>query len=381
MLLRRLAAGFALLALFPSAIAQDAPYSIAPGLFNLSRPNDLGLQPAPGTQTITVYRPSEKGDSYANGVVLLGFKGKLYAQWQSSNKDEDSTDTHVVYAVSENGAHWSAPRVLADVGKTIRTSGGWWTDGRELIAYINVWNADFRTGGSTYYITSKDGVHWSKPKPVKGVDGKLVTGVIEQDLRALPDGRIVTAFHVKPGVKATPFYTDDPRGLRGWTEGKMEHLPHEGLESREMEPSWFRRGDGCLVMIFRDQADSFRQLASTSCDRGASWTKPVITAMPDSRAKQSAGNLPDGTAFLVNAPSGTKLRSPLVLTLSRDGHVFDSAFLLRAGPPPEVKRPGLYKRPGYHYPKSIIWNGALYVGYATDKEVVEITRVPLASLH
>lgn len=363
------------------AIAQEAPYTIAPKLFDASRPDDLGLKLAPGTETITIYRPAEQGDSYANGVVLFGFKGRLYAQWQSSNKDEDSTDTHVVYAVSEDGTHWSAPRVLADVGKTIRTSGGWWTDGRQLIAYINVWDADFRTGGSTQYITSKDGVHWSKPKAVTGVGGKPVAGVIEQDLRALPDGRIVTAFHMKPGLTATPFYTDDPTGLSGWMEGKMEHLPHEGLESRELEPSWFRRSDGCLVMVFRDQADTFRQLASSSCDRGGTWTKPVVTTMQDSRAKQSAGNLPNGTAFLVNAPSGTKLRSPLVLTLSLDGRSFDSAFLLRAGPPPSVQKLGLYKRPGYHYPKSVVWNGALYVGYTVGKEVVEITRVPLTSLH
>ena len=33
-----------------------------------------------------------------------------------------------------------------------------------------------------------------------------------------------------------------------------------------------------------------------------------------------------------------------------------------------------------HYPKSIVWNGFLYVAYATNKEDVELTRVPLSSL-
>jgi hypothetical protein len=51
--------------------------------------------------------------------------------------------------------------------------------------------------------------------------------------------------------------------------------------------------------------------------------------MPDSRAKQSAGNLPDGTAFLVNAPRADRVRIPLVVTLSADGRVFDRAYLLR----------------------------------------------------
>jgi hypothetical protein len=83
-------------------------------------------------------------------------------------------------------------------------------------------------------------------------------------------------------------------------------------------------------MVFRDQTESFRQLASESCDAAETWTTPVLTDMPDSRAKQSAGNLPDGTAFLVNAPRVDKRRIPLAITLSRDGRLFDRAWALQA---------------------------------------------------
>jgi hypothetical protein len=147
-----------------------------------------------------------------------------------------------------------------------------------------------------------------------------------------------------------------------------------------MEPAWFRRADGCITMVFRDQAESFRQLAAESCDRGATWTTPVVTDMVDSRAKQSAGNLPEGTAFLVNAPAERKIRSPLVLTLSKDGKTFDRAFVLRAGPPPPPAAGGRFKKGGYHYPKSVVWNGALWVGYADAKEAAVVTRVPLDAL-
>jgi hypothetical protein len=41
---------------------------------------------------------------------------------------------------------------------------------------------------------------------------------------------------------------------------------------------------------------------------------------------------------------------------------------------------GQYKRPGYHYTKSVVWKNHLYVAYATNKEDVELTRVPLSSL-
>ena len=108
---------------------------------------------------------------------------------------------------------------------------------------------------------------------------------------------------------------------------------------------------------------------------------PAVTNMPDARAKQSAGNLPDGTAFLVNAPNADKVRIPLAVTLSRDGRRFERAFLLRGHADLQPLRyEGRYKRAGYHYPKSVIWKEHLYVGYATNKEDVELTRVALRSL-
>jgi hypothetical protein len=359
------------------------PFTVAPGLFDQGKP-DLGLLPAPKRETISIFKPRADTDHFSNGVVLLPFKGKLYAQWQSSPKDEDSQDTWVAYSVSDDGLRWSAPAALARAGKgrQMHSSGGWWTDGKKLVAFINVWPTGFQSGEGGYadYLLSTDGQHWSAPRRVTGQDGKPVPGIIEQDPHVLPGGRIITAFHTRPGLIVAPFFTDNPLGITGWRRGKMQNLPHEGHASRELEPSTFMRGS-CVVMVFRDQSDSFQQLASESCDAGETWTDPAFTGMPDARAKQGAGNLPDGTAFLVNAPRADKLRNPLAITLSRDGRQFDRAWLLRG---PDDLQPlrfeGLYKRPGYHYPKSVIWKDYLYVGYATNKEDVELTRVPLSEM-
>src|SRR5262249_23108429 len=123
-------------------------------------------------------------------------------------------------------------------------------------------------------------------------------------------------------------------------------------------------------------------LASASADRGATWTTPVQTDMPDSRAKQSAGNLPSGAAYFVSNPVLSKTRIPLVVTLSRDGRLFDKAFVLRKGGADlQAQRyTGSAKTLGYNYPKSVATGGYLYVGYATNKEDVQLTRVPLTSL-
>lgn len=272
----------------------------------------------------------------------------------------------------------------------MHSSGGWWTDGETLVAYVNVWPEGFQSGAGGYaeYRLSVDGGTWSEPRGVMGADGAPVEGVIEQDPHRI-GGRVMTGFHMRPGMIATPAWTEDPLGLSGWTPGRMQNLPrqaptdgaaHERRLSREIEPSLFQRAD-CAVMVFRDEELSFRQLASESCDGGETWTTPAITGMPDSPAKQSAGNLPDGTAYLVNAPDADRLRVPLAVTLSGDGRTFDRSFLLRGqGDLQPLRYEGQYKRPGYHYPKSVVWDGHLYVGYATNKEDVQVTRVPLASL-
>ena len=237
--------------------------------------------------------------------------------------------------------------------------------------------------GYTEYIASTDGIHWKSPQPLIKSNGKPVSGIIEQDVHALKSGRLITAFHMQPGLIVTPFYTDDPLGISGWKAGEMKNMPSINKEiSREIEPGWFYRKDSAIVMIFRDQGNTFKKLASISHDNGLTWTTPVIVDTPDSRAKQSAGNLPNGIAFMVNNPSGNKDRFPLVIALSQDGFLFDKAYLLRSGEKDlqPMRFIGKYKRVGYSYPKSIIWGDYLYVSYATNKEDVELTRIPINSL-
>lgn len=90
------AAGAVLCLTFASASAQPAsgpaPYDVATGLFDPSRP-DHGLTTAAGTETFTLFAPTEATDRFSNGVVLIPFKGRLHAMWQASARDEDSADT------------------------------------------------------------------------------------------------------------------------------------------------------------------------------------------------------------------------------------------------------------------------------------------------
>jgi hypothetical protein len=365
--------------------ADRAPLRVVDELLDATQPATLGLAMHPDAETFTVFSPGDDDNRFNHGAVITQFDGKLYVQWQTSRQDEDSPDTHVVYSTSTDGESWSAPVILGEApAGAMTTSGGWWVYDNELVAFINVWPraGDIGQGGYTMFSTSSDGDAWSTPAPVTDADGVPVPGIFEQDPRALADGRIISAFHLQPGLVVAPFFTDDPGGTTGWTRGRMTNLPFEGNVSREIEPSWFEQGANVIVMVFRDQAESFRKLAASSLDRGASWTTPVLTNIPDARTKQSAGNLPDGTAFLVGNPVSSKARYPLVVMLGHDGQTFDRAWLLRAAGDalPAMRFAGQYKRPGYSYPKSAVINDWLYVAYATNKEDIEITRVPVNAL-
>ncbi|MGW4796409.1 exo-alpha-sialidase [Nonomuraea sp. NPDC004297] len=368
------------------ATADDGPLvpKVTDGLIDTADTGTLGLERAARAETVTVFAPGDDDLKYNHGVVLMPFKGRLYAQWQSSAVDEDAPDTIVTYATSADGKTWSDPAPLT----TPRTdgytsSGGWWTDGKTLVAYLNVWpRALTPRGGHTEYVTSTDGRSWSSPKRVTGADGQPVDGIIEQDVKALPGGRVLTAFHVQPGLFVKPYYTDDPLGVSGWTQGRFDNQPNTPEMSRELEPSWYRRPDGSVVMVFRDQGGgTYRKLAAVSTDDGATWSPSAETNVPDSRTKQSAGNLPDGTAYLVGNPTGTRNRFPLSVLTSADGVTFDAAYNLRTAEDLQPRRyEGLYKSAGYSYPKSIVWDGFLYAAYGTNKEDVQLSRVPVADL-
>ena len=331
-------------------------------------------------KTYTIFRATEGTDHYANGVVMTAFKGKLYCMWQSSPKDEDTDDTWVAYSISsDNGKTWSKPMKLAVPTTTdYCTSGGWLVRGGTLTAYIDLWKKGLTPrGGRTYYMTSTDGNTWSQLQPVRMVDGSTMQGVLEQDPYTLKDGRLVGAAHFMPGLHICPVYTDDANGVSGWRKANFE-AEDKGKTSREIEPSQFIRPDGTLVMLFRDQSSSFRKLASYSNDRGETWTKPALTDYLDGRTKQCAGNLPDGTAFMVSCPSGSKERWPLVLQLSKDGKTFDETITLRTKEElPPRRYEGRYKTLGYSYPKAFVWHNKLVIGYSVNKEDVACTIVEM----
>ena len=367
----------------PAPEPPSPPFQVDAALFNHQQPDTLGLREIPGAETVTVFAPAAHTDKFSHGVQLCAFNGWLHAMWQSCARDEDTFDSRVMWSRSRDGRAWAPPVELAPApgdGKHLRSTGGFWTDGRRLVAYIiktDSWSPG--TIKQTEARVSLDGENWSPIQPATSA------GTTSGRVGKLPGGRLLAGIHAHlPGSEkmfGMPAWSDAPDGLGEWRVATMPRMkdekhPHYG---RGIEPSWFLRADGRPVMVFRDSNRSGRSLASLGSPDGASWTEPVVSDLPDSTSLQCAGNLPDGSAYLVNNPTGTRNRFPLAITLSADGKRFTRAFLLRHAPPPK-RFEGKHKDTGFSYPSATLWGDRLCVAYATNKEDVEITFVPLEAI-
>lgn len=365
----------------------DPEVRISESLFDQSRKNNLGLNYATNTEQITIFRPEQELDmKFNNHPQLVDFKGKLYATWVGHPLHEPSAESYVYYSYSTDGKKWSKP---IQIGPPNRASGGWLTDGNHLSCLLISGDKVNKTS-ITEYCHSLDGLNWSAPKVLIQNAGP------SESARRLPNGRFIMVCHGLgtgdfKAVRGTRImYSDAKDGLSDWKQGFLPDLPGYNANDKEkvaraVEASWFRRKDNTLVMLFRDlwfeqSKRTWKLLAAVSKDNGSSWSVPVLTNITDSDSMQCAGSLPSGTIFFVNNPVPTRRRVPLTLTISKDGKLFDKSYLLRDIPQPR-RYEGISKTEGYSYPGSLVWKEHLYVAYATNKEDVEITRIPIKSLN
>ena len=118
----------------------------------------------------------------------------------------------------------------------------------------------------------------------------------------------------------------------------------QGWPAALCEGSFYQTDDGVLHMLLRNTArgNDCRLWLTESRDNGATWSTPVETDFSDTNAKFHFGRLPDGRFYYVGNPVGGG-RTPLVLSLSRDGVRFDQHFIL-GDTHYERRRPGRRQR-------------------------------------
>ena len=364
--------------------AQSGPLiKTARGLFDQEQPESLGLNPIPGEHQVLFHAKAESY-KFCHQQNIGVYQDRLYLMWSNGIVHEDHNGQRVLYSHTADGKSWSQPAVLAadpdgPDGPLACVSAGFHVAGRTLVAYYTaiVDKSPIHEKNSLFYKTSQDGLTWSEPQ-------RLVQGFFIESPRHLANGRLLMNgqwANKQPRL----MYSDSLDGISGWKDGKIP----PGEVFTYPEPSWFQRHDGTIVMLFRTRsknADAWIY-ASTSSDNGQSWTRPMKTHFPDATSRICAGNLPDGTAFVINNPSHSPgsvysfigRRNPLCIALSDDQEIFNRAYVIH-GEPPQPRFQGENKLPGWQYPAAVVWKDHLYIAYSINKEDEGVTRIALSDL-
>ncbi|WP_158827476.1 exo-alpha-sialidase [Mucilaginibacter lacusdianchii] len=327
---------------------------------------------------------------YSHHASIISFKGKLIALWSNGIKDEDSPGQRVVYAVSKDFKHWSAPAVLAVPSKTndtlnVLTAAGMYQHNGTLVAYYGEYTVH-RTQTKLWAKTSTDGEHWSAPINMQ------VPLIPNHGPQQLNSGRLLIS-----GNFSFP-YTDDPTGLSGW---KMNSFYSADLYTQDnpsafyapaekngfpplCEGSFFQTKDNVIHMLLRVTGKGWKGKLwlTESKDNAASWSKPVETTFSDNDSKFHFGHLPDGRVYYVGIPDTLHHydRNPLVLSVSNDGKQFNHDYVI-SDEIYKLKKEGLWKGGQYGYPHTIIKDGYMYIIISRQKESIEVLRFKLNQLH
>jgi len=345
------------------------PFRAVKGLFDSSNLQTLGLPRIQGEHTQLYYAP-EDGYKFCHHPNLVVFKDRLYCMWSNGKVSEDAPGQRILFCHTDDGVKWKSPVELTNAGNDrICVASGFRVFGDQLIAfYVITGGSNFDPKTAVFARTSKNGRTWADPV-------KVTSGFFIEAPSKAPNGQLIYGGEVvgkqRSSRRIRILTTSDPSGLGDWLESSIA-VPNLKLFGYT-EPSFFRRADGLLAVTLRNYSGFL--FGSISADNGKSWSEPIQTNFPDTTARTSAGNLPNGTVYLINnSLPQRRNRSLLTIALSKDGEKFDKAYVLR-NKPTKRRYDGKHKSNGWQYPNAISWKDHFYVAYSINKEDVAITRV------
>jgi len=329
-------------------------------------------------RTSTVCRGQEKISGFNLHSYIAHHDGKFWAIWSQSKVGEEDPDQHIRYASSADGHSGSEPAVL------VADPDG--PDGPARWIARGVYVAEGKLTALGAYIESADYGKRGKETVWKALrlmrfewDGKAWQdkGVFADNcMNNFPPERLggTLALVCRDSDMKVGMALREASG--NWKVTPLEAAPpYDKMD----EPTFYATRDSEVHMIIRDNTRSGYLLRAYSSDAGKTWTPPVRTNFPDATSKNYPGKLSNGWYFLINNPNQKK-RDPLAISFSRDGWQFEKPLAIRKGAP-ERRFAGRAKGSGsLQYPHAIEHGGSLWVIYATNKEDIEVTEIPLARL-
>jgi len=346
----------------------------------------LGLPVLEGVRKAILYRPGAGDDTYSHHAYVAFHRGVLYVIWSNHARDEDASGQHVRFrSSSDGGLTWQPPAVLFPGHDCVRIHAEMDTSrDRILIA-----NGFARVSDTLYAVVEAHVLDQQRGfgRLARAIGGERGPGEIFWLVNTPPSP--IPGFPTYPDGGG-PAFAETAAAINAWL-AQPEHWPSweflhhtdallsdDGRQLCEPTTAWRCAGGGRL-RIWRDlSGESRSQYVQRSDDGGVTWQTPTRASFPDAYSRTAAGNLPDGTAFIINNPAH-KRRDPLVISLAADGVNFDQHAVI-AHSAPSRRFEGRCKNLGFQYPYATTVGETLWVAYSVNKEDIEVVEVPLNAL-
>ena len=337
---------------------------------------DFGVLPKADMQRVTIYKADETLHSYSHITQICKLRDKYFLAWSNGLRHEDEYGQEIRYSVSDNGIDWAEYKSLTvnpPENRIAYASVGVAATDDCLVVYCRRgWDLKAAAEGMVPHerktrldaFVTRDLKNWQTHEDV------LANVSFFEGPRLTSAGRLMCCGYERDKGSIAVFWdTKNP-----WVVEEIVPMPAPqrpaGLTCGEA--TWCQNTDGRIWMFSRDEAQSLRLYTSWSDDQGKTWQDLMITDIPDSMSRASAGTLTDGRCYLVNNAYPRLLwRKYLMLSIRSDGDTFDKMYLL-ADEPTTRRIKGRHKEDGYQYPHTLVDGDKLFVAYSVNKEDIEI---------
>jgi len=332
-----------------------------------------------------VYTGTHESGSFNHQSQLVKFRGKYYLGWSNGIADEENTGQRVLISSSEDALSWSNALCLAGTRDSSLSYSCLGICSFEETLYVIARQEDVLRDANVV------GMHRVDPMKSRikvftsrdGADWRMSFDLIDQPGIFYEAPRVISG----GGLMCTATLTKGGPAVLRWKNPDLQEKPEvlfipepEGAVFCYGEASWYQRDDGLIVIFWRDENKSCRLWVNFSEDNGRSFSPPVISDIPDSMSRVSAGRLNDKRYFLCNNAFPVLLnRRHLMLFLSDDGLAFNKVYMLMDDPTSQ-RVTGLLKADGYQYPCCLADGEKLLVSYSVNKEDIECVSLDCSDI-
>ncbi|MCK5328091.1 MAG: exo-alpha-sialidase [Candidatus Latescibacteria bacterium] len=345
-----------------------------------SNPPGWGEFPEVPVEIGSIYRGNAETWAYSHHHTIVQFKGMYVASWSNGFLHEDYVGQEVHFAASEDGLHWSPPKVVVATpvaSNKVRNNAGLYADEDRLCCYVGVAEDFGRDVADPGMSTLKDpymalDVYETSDLATWTEHEKICDNIylFEGPRRTAGNKLMVCGFDYTGDHHAIVLIWDDPTDP--CAKPRPVHLPLSPEGVLPEQGTWYQTDEGRIYMWQRDGSLSCKLGISWSDDEGDTWSEMYRTDFPNTYSRAFAGRLTDGRYFLVgNNYTNFLDRNSLLVALSDDGLTFDRQYTLRTGRTTR-RIEGRHKEDGYHYPNCLVDGDKLLVIHSVNKEDIEV---------